>query len=552
MKKTKRFVALMLAVLMCLALFASCGKSSDNDKKPSQSQNSGGQLDNKDNNGGSTEPDNTEEEQPQYGGIARITKQANPTSLFTIYKTVNGVGYVNECVESLTPIDPVTNEVELRLAESYETDEENYTITYHLQQGVKFHDGSDFNAEVAKWNYDFYIENGQGANIYNPNEVEVVDEYTLRLHFDSWHVDQEQCCGIVSMYSKEAYEKNGLDWCMTHPVGTGAFVFEEYVADNRIVYNRNDNYWRYDEYGNQLPYLDGYIVYIITEANTAMTAFLNGEIDTMLGNTTAIVDTVMNMGYEEKGVDYPGAFTMYWMVPNSNVEGDPWANKEVRKAVMLYGINYEDYFLLASGSYTGRAAFQPYVQDSLLYDEELEAQYVNCYDKEKALEMLTEAGYPDGFKTTIYTIAITANAATALQAALSELNIDASIESISSNDPRRYDGVTPGIYFMNGSTTYDPLKKWIPTNFSSDSKTFGKQINFSSEYDEMLLKAKNAQTWDERAELGKELMKYALVDECYARCMYIQRSSVFIADYFINSGADISRLGGAGAWLKQD
>ena len=149
------------------------------------------------------------------------------------------------------------------LAESYKIADDQKSITFSLRKGVKFHDQSDFNALVAKWNLDNFIDAKMQENWAS---VDVVDDYTIRVNFTKWQntllstfVEPTFPAFIVS---KTAFEKNGKDWMRTHPVGTGPFIFDSSVLDVNYKVKRNPDWWVKGK-----PYLDG-INYIIVGDET--------------------------------------------------------------------------------------------------------------------------------------------------------------------------------------------------------------------------------------------------------------------------------------------
>jgi hypothetical protein len=90
-----------------------------------------------------------------------------------------------------------------------EEDPDALTMTVKLHQGVKFHDGTELTAEVAKWNYDLAAPTGKLQFADSIKEIEIVDNYTYVIHLNYWHNLLLQSLGWVPMFSKEAYEKSG-------------------------------------------------------------------------------------------------------------------------------------------------------------------------------------------------------------------------------------------------------------------------------------------------------------------------------------------------------
>lgn len=91
---------------------------------------------------------------------------------------------------------------------------------------MKFHDGSVCNAEAVAWNIEMYIANGMASESGTPVEVRIIDDKMVEIQYDSWANNWDNVVGDILICSKEAYDKNGEEWCKTHAVGTGSFLLE--------------------------------------------------------------------------------------------------------------------------------------------------------------------------------------------------------------------------------------------------------------------------------------------------------------------------------------
>ncbi|MFC1891305.1 ABC transporter substrate-binding protein, partial [Thermodesulfobacteriota bacterium] len=95
------------------------------------------------------------------------------------------------------------------LCESWEVDQKNLSITYNLRKGMKFHDGTDFNAQAVKWNYDRYLTSTK-PQLSTMKSVEAIDDHTVRVNFNFWDIttftDFTRGTFIIS---PTAFEKNG-------------------------------------------------------------------------------------------------------------------------------------------------------------------------------------------------------------------------------------------------------------------------------------------------------------------------------------------------------
>ena len=167
------------------------------------------------------------------------------------------------------------------LAESYKIADDQKSITFSLKKGVKFHDQSDFNASVVKWNMDNFIN----AHLQDHwASVDVIDDYTIRVNFTQWQNTILSTFVEPSfpafMVSKAAFDKNGQDWMRPHPVGTGPFIFDSFIQDVSYKVKRNPDWWVKGK-----PYLDGIDFNLISDAGTQRTAMKAGEGDVLCGAT---------------------------------------------------------------------------------------------------------------------------------------------------------------------------------------------------------------------------------------------------------------------------
>lgn len=184
--------------------------------------------------------------------------------------------------DSLAAIDS-TGKVIPWLAEKWETSADGKTVTFNLRKGVKYHDGSPFDAESVKWNIDRYrtaegsARSGELAPVEN---VEAVDastvRFTLKTPFSpllSLLVDR---AGM--MVSRQAAEAGGADFTRkAFKAGTGPFILTEAVKDDHITLERNPEWWGKDSGGNALPLLDKITVRPITSGDVRLANLKTGD-----------------------------------------------------------------------------------------------------------------------------------------------------------------------------------------------------------------------------------------------------------------------------------
>ncbi len=218
-------------------------------------------------------------ETPRYGGTLKITYDHTPSNLGAFWDLTRFLDWVQArfAVEGLVGLNPQGQPVP-QLATSWDIDDVAKTITFHLREGVKFHDGTDFNAEAAKWNLDMQ-KNGPKTELKNVTSIDVVDPYTVRLTFsemDPLFVQQMVASMSGKITSPAAYELYGPEAIKFQPVGTGPFRFDTFEPDVLLRYTRFEDYWQ-----EGLPYLDAVEIHYIADNTVALTSFKSGEAQIM-------------------------------------------------------------------------------------------------------------------------------------------------------------------------------------------------------------------------------------------------------------------------------
>src|ERR687893_2088405 len=178
--------------------------------------------------------------------------------------------------DKLVDIDE-QGEIVPMLAESYEVSGDELVYTFHLREGIKFHDGTEFNAEAVKYNLDRYQEEDsvRSTEVEPIESVDVVDEYTVRVTlsepFAPFLAVLTDRAGIIAS-PKTIEENNGR--ISKDPVGTGPFEYVERVRGDHITVEKNPDYWR-----EGLPKLDKIIYRGIVDENVQYQNLQSGELD---------------------------------------------------------------------------------------------------------------------------------------------------------------------------------------------------------------------------------------------------------------------------------
>jgi peptide/nickel transport system substrate-binding protein len=330
---------------------------------------------------------------PKPGGTLTMLIVGDPSTFWPPAMTGQTDGQTSSvCLETLFRFDRQYNLVPL-LATDWKADATAKTITITLRKGVKFQDGSDFNATVCKWNLDQY-RTGTRPELKKVSSIDVIDDYTVKLNlsaFDNtivYNLANGSDAGRI--ISEKAFEANGgKDWAARNPVGTGPLQFVSMTKDVGIKWKRFDGYW-----GGK-PYLDGIEMRRYADSTVALMDFKAGNLD-ILG--TAVPKDAKSM--QQQPDKYKVVVPPYGQVPAlagyATDPGSPFAKLEVRQAIS-YAIDvktWSDSFGLGYWQVQNSWA----VPGTSFYNSSIVGYPYNP-DKSKAL--LTSAGITLPFKTTL-------------------------------------------------------------------------------------------------------------------------------------------------------
>lgn len=392
---------------------------------------------------------NTFADQPRYGGILKISQPYENRGLGyppTVKQTE--IRLVSACVETLLRVDE-KGRVSPSLAESWKYDPQQKTLTLNLRKGVKFHDMTDFNAEAVKYNMTV-IFSKQNSVMINVDEVLVPDEYTIVLRLKKWSNDILPYLGMKwgLIISPDAYKKHGADWCNSHPVGTGPFKFVSWQRDVMHKFERFDHYWQKGK-----PYLDGIEWHIVVDPVTQLAAFRDGEHHIMTVLDTKDARQLENTG-KYKIISLPGGFQL---ISGDGIHPEsPWSKVKVRQA-MMHAIDRESIAAAVGSGYWGVSPRHQLAREGTWEDNPDVKGYP--YNPEKARQLLAEAGYPNGFKTSLLTInkpQYIVSYMTAIQNQLIEVGIDASLELLDTGKE----------FQINVGGSWDNALMWVPNSAS--------------------------------------------------------------------------------------
>jgi peptide/nickel transport system substrate-binding protein len=280
------------------------------------------------------------------------------------------------------------------LAEKWETPDPK-TYLFHIRQGVKFHDGTDLNADAVKFNIDRYLTDKASrrkAEIDTVTSVDVMDPYTvkftLKTGFSPLLPTLADRAGMI--LSPKVIQALGPDALAAKPIGAGSgpFKFVEAVKDDHITVERNANYWKKDASGAQLPYLDKVTYRPISDPTVLLANVKTGDIDVTYQIAAKDVAAV-KAGSELVLKDVAG---LGFNALQFNAAKEPFNTKELRQAV-CEALD-RDQILKVVNFGVGQIAQGPIPPSSWAFDANYKPYGANIA---KAKEYLKAAGKPDGF-----------------------------------------------------------------------------------------------------------------------------------------------------------
>ncbi len=409
-------------------------------------------------------------EAPQVGGTVTFAAITDPDTL-DLHQTSNSVsstifGWIYEPLV----YQDLDGSYKGLLAENWTVTPDNKTLTFKLRQGVKFSDGSSFNAEAVKFTFERLKRLGAKSPIFetfkNIETMETPDAYTFTLTMKEpyapiFHDLQVEYAGILS----PAAVKAANDEIGRNAVGTGPYKLKEWKTGQQIVLERNADHKEFEVFFSNKngPYIQELRYKVIPEPATQLAALDAGEIDDLPVRAQDLPKYANDSRFKlydilSYGVTYFGFDTAR----------PPLDNPKLRQA-LAYAINKEEIVQVVFENKLARVACCPIAESIQGYDVNLK-QYELRYDPAKAKAMLDDLGYkpgPDGLRRTpdgrpfqpvLYTTTSDTHGkiATLLQAQMKVAGVDMQIKQLESGALLAATPKAEHDFYLNGYSWNEP------------------------------------------------------------------------------------------------
>ena len=368
-----------------------------------------------------------------HGGTLTVATISEPLTFnLALARDAGSSGVLGYLFEGLTQTSWLDDEIEPLLAESWERSDDGLRWVFHLRDDVQWHDGTPLTAHDVEftfrrviYNDDFqaasrasfefrFLNSETGQWEQSQMTVTALDDHTVEFVLPQPFAPFLRSMG-TAIYPKHILEGPieegafaefwGIDTDPAEIIGTGPFTIGEYAPGERIVFERNLDYWLVDDAGGQLPYLDRVVELIVEELEDELELFRDGTTDFhgVLGEEFAVLDPVAdaeNFSLHRRGPGFGTNFLAFNQNPGSNDAGEPYVDPvqlhwfqnvafrqavahTMDKAAMIDGVQH-------GLGYPQWSSVSPAAGD--FHNPEVR-QY--AYDMDRANEILDELGWVD-------------------------------------------------------------------------------------------------------------------------------------------------------------
>lgn len=433
-------------------------------------------------------------------------KSAAPTKL-TYVRTADSVGVspiltndsassevLRNVYETLFMKDAKTGEIKPLLAESFENPDVNKWVI-KLRKNVKFHDGTPFNSAAVKYTFEKIMDpktaSPRASLLKSVKSIETPDDYTVILNTSTPYGIMLSALAHdnLSIVSPTADKAGDINRNATG-AGTGPYKFKEWVTGDHITFEKNTDYW------GRAPKIDTIVYKIAPEAATAVSMVENGEADYMLGIPAEQLSRLQ--GNKDITVTKIDGNNIVYL--GFNYEKKPFDDLKVRQAISL-AIDKDAYIATLNG--LGSKAFGVIGPRLIGYDKSVE-EHGYKYNVEKAKQLLAEAGFASGFKTTLSYGNTDAYSKLApfIQAQLKQVGIEVTLNPMEWAASTAYLKAGKHDMFISGwaNVTGEGEELLYPQLFSGSIGASNYSRYNKKDADELILKTRN--TVDQKERLG--------------------------------------------------
>ncbi|MFH1485662.1 MAG: ABC transporter substrate-binding protein [Chloroflexota bacterium] len=445
----------------------------------------------------SPSPTKKDAEQPLYGGVVtRVMNRDVPN-----FDVQQGVGADTSATmfnvfQGLVRLDPLEHQKVLpELAEKWEISPDGKTYTFKFYPGIKWHDGKPFTMDDVKYSLD---------RMHTPKDFKAISPRgePLLAAMDKAEIAGEDTIKITTKYPSASFLGNlATGWVAIGPkhilvakgdlkrdaIGTGPFKLKEFSADVTLALEKNKDY-----YVKGLPYLDGIRFYTVKDTATRFSAFRTGQAKITFTGSAGLSPTESEIVRREmtgKATVYEhDALTGYTLV--FNMERKPWSDIRVRRAVNLVFDHQAAIKINGDRGYIGSIFVQPWGMKPEDVAKLPGFRQPKDADVAEAKKLMAEAGFPNGFKTTLLsqTGGATERQATLMKDQLARIGIDAeiSLAEYAAYFERSSSGNFDLLNTSNAINTSDPDEMLFTNYVTGGGRNFGR---FSvKEIDELINK----------------------------------------------------------------
>ncbi|HRV94447.1 MAG TPA: ABC transporter substrate-binding protein, partial [Anaerolineae bacterium] len=319
---------------------------------------------------------------------------------------VEGANIVRQINEYLTETGP-DNITRPYLLDHWEASEDVQTWDLFLRQGILFNNGDELTADDVMFTFSEWLNPDVGSSMLGllsylggMQDVEKVDDYHIRLNLQTPSISVPE---DLFHYPGVVLHRNFEGDIIQQPIGTGAFLLEEYAEGERAVFKRRDDYWGMkDENGewyfneddsNRLPYLDE-LIYVSTDKDAGVAALQSGQVNSLYDPRPSDYQALKDV----PGLTVRPVSTAQCLILRMRVDVEPWTDVRVRNALKMC----QDREKIMQLAYFGEGDLSIDAHVAPVHPAYCPKD-IPAYDPEGAKALLAEAGFPDGLQVTLAT-----------------------------------------------------------------------------------------------------------------------------------------------------